>query len=318
LDMVKLRIDYEVPESYIDEKLKLTMEKLSNKDKEKLVRVFNEEGRVVSFPDKIELSRLKDGPIDYYVEGVEPGEWLEDEKRIEPSKVKFKLTLLDSDGREIANVNADSVKLEITDELIYYRYMTGYDCSPEQSIRNAFGKANVITGLRKGGTIEPDLYPRTREKLFQGIQVRYNWRTPWYIEAGNEPENGWDWTPGGIIPGSPKADSVLAIKLLKAGANSSISLIFVGRIRDDFKIKNWGALLSHAVPHEFGHQFGGLSDKYLTPKDHSTGTCCIMDNFILTTDALGDNVAKNICNSFCPKCIEKLKKGKNKWDKGDK
>jgi hypothetical protein len=322
LDMVRLKVylDREIPETFLDEKLELRMENIFNKDKGRLVRVFNEEGKVVVFPDKIDLKELKEkDSINYYVEGLEPGDWTRAGKNLVPGKdldtslVKFKLVLLDSEGKEVEGA-ADSVKLEITDELIYYRHMTIYNCFPYgySSFRKAFEEAEVVVDFRKGDTIKPaELYPKTRVTLYQRVQGRYNRRAPWYIEAGNEPEDGWEWVPSGIIPGSPKADSVLAINLAHGPNNAS--LIFVGRIRDVLKITNWDDLLTQAVPHEFGHQFGELSDKYLNPGDHSAGHCCIMDNFQLT-----NNVVTNICNSFCAKCIEKLKNGKDNWDKGDK
>jgi len=335
LDMVRLKVslDCEIPETFIDEKLELNIENISNKDKMgPLVRVFNEEGKVVVFPEKIDLKELEEkDSINYYVEGIEPGDWTRAGKNLVPGKdldtslVKFKLVLLDSEGNKVEG-SADSVKLQITDELIYYRHMVGYDCFPNDtdsfphdraSFRKAFEEAEVVVDFRKGDTIKPArLYPKKRAVLMANLQLRYNRRTPWYLEAGNEPENGWDWPPGGITPGSPKADSVLAINL--AHGPNNVSLIFVGRIRDVFKFTNWDSLLTHAVPHEFGHHFGELTDKYLTPKDHSPGTDCLMDNFTLTTDAQGNNVATDIFNSFCAECKKKLKNGKNKWDKGDK
>jgi len=314
LDMVKLRLNYKVPESYVDEKLELTMEKLSNKDKEKLVRVFNEEGKVVSFPDKIELSRLKKGPIYYYVEGVEPGEWLDESKSIEPSKVKFRLSLLDSEGKEIESVDADSAKLEITDELIYYRYMTGYDCSPEEAIRNAFGEAEIVMGFRRDATIAPELYPKKEEELYRKIQIRYNWLAPWYLETGKEPEDEFDWCPEGTDP-----DSLLGIKLLY-GPNNAFGLVFVERVKNlslcEFSV---GPTLKMLSIHELGHAYGNLSDKYLRPDDHDKGynKKCVMDRVVpIEHGPCYKN--KNLCGSFCQKCIEKLKNMKNYWDKEDK
>ena len=96
LDMIKLRLTFK-PSTFADGEIELIADEPSR------VRVFNEDGAVVNFPEQIDIARFEEGFLDYYVEGITPG------------IVMFTLRCKDSEGYIIAE---DIVKVRVGVEIV--------------------------------------------------------------------------------------------------------------------------------------------------------------------------------------------------------
>ncbi len=249
------------------------------------MRVFNEEGNPVNLPEIIHKNRFENGPIEYYVEGIKPGQLF------------FKLSITKSDD----DIVEDKVKLKVYNLMaIEYRYMADDDedySVGTGALDEPFKEGYVLPEVTPVGSITPELYPSLWGDLMRGLNARYSQAdsTPWYLEAGKDVEEGASWMGGDFYGYSYFPD----------GPYWSFSLIFVKKIRDVNDILYPENGIGMVTVHEMGHAFGHLIDKYKDDSKHTSGTCCVMD--ALKTKKWGPGVIFINCYDFCPKCIEILK-----------
>jgi len=183
---------------------------------------------------------------------------------------------------------------------IDYKYQISgdisYDIFPEDdysSLELAYKKAYIKIEVNKpGGFPSTDSYPRYWDDLVWDISTRMPNENPWYLESGIAPEDDNDWC----------SQDYYGFALMDL-PYYSFSLVFTGKICDEFN--NAKVAAEMVAIHEMGHQYGHLSDKYLSPWDHDICTddpCCIMDQ-------LYSNMGYVIeWYDFCSKCIDSLRK----------
>jgi len=288
LDMVKLKLNCGVT----DGKIELIKEKVPKKDNpdeyedEAEVRVFNEEGNPVNLPEIIHKSRFENGPIEYYVEGIKPGQLF------------FKLSITKSED----DIVEDKVKLKVYNLMaIEYRYMK--DDDEDYSVGTGvldepFKEGYVLPEVTDGGSVVPSIYPASTAQFMGDIMRRYSQAdsTPWYLESGKDVETGASWMTGDFYGYA-----------YLPGPYWSFALVFVKKIRDVTDIRYPENGIEMIAIHEIGHEFGRLTDKYnpATASKHTSGTCCVMD--ALKTTDWGAWKKFIDCYKFCPECVKILK-----------
>ncbi|MEO0294342.1 MAG: hypothetical protein ABIN61_09015 [candidate division WOR-3 bacterium] len=174
LDMVKLRLKCELPETFVDGTIEFVEKKVNRIGEEVLkdtavVRIFDEKDEVIfnDSKEQIELkeilnkSRFVNDSIDFWVEGVRHG------------CIEFMLNLRDENGEMLGS---DTVSVMAFKEMgIEYRYMkdqnNNYDCllKGRDSLENAFKKGYVIPKITYGDSIIPAKYPKLWDKLMRDI-----------------------------------------------------------------------------------------------------------------------------------------------------
>ncbi len=185
----------------------------------------------------------------------------------------------------------------------------------------AFKEANIILSQKDiyddyGNPVPEDIYPPNEYPPEQGdlfIIIQYHYgqypdKGQWYLEGGIQPAEGCGWA----------ADTLLGITIYPrydSPLYQSFSLVFVGRIRNEFSYFTEKDAEEMMVIHEMGHQIGHLSYKGENPDDHVYCPdpyapdywicCCAMGAVHKTQDGNNDAI---VCKKFCTFCVDSLKK----------